>query len=109
MSYNVITIHTFDKQAKCLLKKYPSLRLELGELISSLKINPEQGSSLGNNSYKIRLSIANKGKGKRGGARVITHVYIQNTTVILLTIFDKSEQSSITDKEIAHLLTLIPD
>ncbi|HXH98827.1 MAG TPA: type II toxin-antitoxin system RelE/ParE family toxin [Sphingobacteriaceae bacterium] len=77
-------------------------------LISSLKLNPEQGTSLGNNSYKIRLSISSKGKGKSGGARIITHLYIQNTTVILLTIFDKSEQSNITDKEIQLLLKQIP-
>ena len=107
MSYNVVTIHTFDKQAKRLLKKYPSLKQELSELISSLKLNPEQGTPLGNNCYKIRLSISSKGKGKRSGARVITHLYIQHTTVILLTIYDKSEQSNISDKEIQLLLGLI--
>ncbi|HEY9532886.1 MAG TPA: type II toxin-antitoxin system RelE/ParE family toxin [Mucilaginibacter sp.] len=108
MSYNVITIRTFEKQAKRLLKKYPSLKQELSDLISSLKVNPEQGIPLGNNSYKIRLSIFSKGKGKSGGARVITHVYIQDITVILLTIFDKSEQSNITDKDIRLLLKQIP-
>jgi len=96
------------KQAKRLLKKYPSLKQELSELISSLKLNPEQGTPLGNNSFKIRLSISSKGKGKSGGARVITHLYIQNTTVILLTIFDKSEQSNITDNDIRLLLKQIP-
>jgi len=90
------------------LKKYPSLKQELSELISSLKLNPEQGTPLGNNSFKIRLSISSKGKGKSGGARVITHLYIQNTTVILLTIFDKSEQSNITDNDIRLLLKQIP-
>ena len=107
MSYNVITIHTFDKQAKRLLKKFPSLKNELSELINSLKSNPQQGTYLGENSYKIRLSIASKGKGKSGGARVITQLYIQETTVILLTIFDKAEQSNITDKEIQLLLKQI--
>ena len=90
------------------MKKYPSLKQELSELISSLKLNPEQGTPLGNNSFKIRLSISSKGKGKSGGARVITHLYIQNTTVILLTIFDKSEQSNITDNDIRLLLKQIP-
>jgi hypothetical protein len=80
----------------------------LSALISSLKLNPEQGTPLGNNSFKIRLSISSKGKGKSGGARVITHLYIQNTTVILLTIFDKSEQSNITDNDIRLLLKQIP-
>lgn len=107
MNYSVITIHTFDKQAKRLLKKYPSLKNELKELINSLELNPTQGSPLGNNTFKIRVSIASKGKGKSGGARVITHLYIQETTVILLTIFDKAEQSNITEKEISFLLNQI--
>ncbi len=34
--------------------------------------NPTSGTSLGHNLYKIRLAIASKGKGKSGGARVIT-------------------------------------
>lgn len=40
--------------------------------------NPEQGTSLGNNCYKIRLAIRSKGKGKPGGSRVTTHVQIDS-------------------------------
>jgi mRNA-degrading endonuclease RelE of RelBE toxin-antitoxin system len=75
MSYNVITVPRFEKELKRLAKKYPSLKGEFGELIQSLKHNPEQGTPLGNHCFKIRLSIASKGKGKSGGARVITHPY----------------------------------
>ncbi|MDX1919215.1 MAG: hypothetical protein SFU25_00605 [Candidatus Caenarcaniphilales bacterium] len=35
---------------------------------------PNLGTFLGNNCYKIRLSIKSKSKGKSGGARVITHL-----------------------------------
>ena len=68
MSYNVITLPPFERQVKRLLKKYPSLKSELRELIASLKEHPDQGAPLGNNCYKIRISIASKGKGKSGGA-----------------------------------------
>ncbi|TYR36918.1 hypothetical protein FXV77_06990 [Sphingobacterium phlebotomi] len=107
MSYKVITIRAFDKQAKRLLKKYPSLKTELIELATVLKNNPVLGTELGNNCYKIRIGIASKGKGKSGGARVISHFYVLDDTVILLSIYDKSEQANISDKQIITLLKQI--
>jgi len=73
MSYNVKTIPLFDREIKRLVKKYASLKSEYEELIDELEKNPEIGTSLGDNLYKIRLAIASKGKGKRGGARIITY------------------------------------
>jgi hypothetical protein len=58
MSYNVKTLVLFEKQAKRLIKKYPSLKVELNQLISSIADNPEQGSFIGNSCYKIRLAVA---------------------------------------------------
>ncbi len=52
----------------------------------------------------IRLAVASKGKGKSGGARVITCVHPLQTSVYLFTIFDKSEQENIPDKELEELL-----
>lgn len=37
---------------------------------------PETGTPIGNNCYKIRLDIARKRKGKTGGAQIITHFAI---------------------------------
>jgi mRNA-degrading endonuclease RelE of RelBE toxin-antitoxin system len=76
MSYRVLSIPLFDKQFKRLAKKYPSLKKELKELSESLEQHPGQGTPLGRNCYKIRLAIASKGKGKSGGARVITNIAI---------------------------------
>lgn len=104
MSYNVTTIQPFEKQLKRLVKKYPSLKKELHQLGESLKINPFQGTSIGHHCYKIRLAIASKGKGKSGGARVITHIFISQQTVFLLSIYDKSEQGTIDNKELLELL-----
>ena len=69
--------------------------------------NPEQGTNLGNNCYKIRVSIESKGKGKRGGARVITNIVIAEKTVYLLSIYDKSDKENLTDKELKELLKFI--
>lgn len=50
------------------------------------------------------MAITSKGKGKSGGARVITYVIGPDETIFLLSVYDKSEKSNITDKELAKLI-----
>jgi hypothetical protein len=69
-------------------------------LSNQLLENPFSGTSLGNNLFKIRMAISSKGKGKSGGARVITYVKIMSETIYLVSLYDKSEQGNITEKEI---------
>lgn len=97
MAFSVIPSDKFKKEAKRLLKKYPSLKGELLELSNTLELTPTIGTSLGDNIYKIRLSIKSKGKGKSGGARVITYIVTANKEVYLITIYDKAEFDSIDD------------
>ncbi|MDP2888533.1 MAG: type II toxin-antitoxin system RelE/ParE family toxin [Bacteroidota bacterium] len=104
MNFKVEVTGKFKKDARHLLKKYPSLKQELAVLIESLSDEPKQGKPLGHDCYKIRLAIGSKGKGKSGGARVITHVQITNTVIFLITIYDKSEHDSISDKEILSFI-----
>jgi mRNA-degrading endonuclease RelE of RelBE toxin-antitoxin system len=104
MNYNVIATPRFKRDIKKLAKKYPSLKNEYATLINDLEKNPQQGISLGNNCFKIRISIASKGKGKSGGARVITHIVINDGIVFLLTMYDKADRENITDKELDELL-----
>ncbi len=107
MNYNVKALPEFEKQVKKLHKKYPSLVKDLLNLIKTLKDNPKQGISLGNNCFKVRLSIQSKGKGKSGGARVITCVIQIYKEIYLLSIYDKSEKESISKAELEYLLTKI--
>ncbi|MCC5816776.1 MAG: type II toxin-antitoxin system RelE/ParE family toxin [Leptospira sp.] len=104
MKYNVYSIPKFEKQAKKLIKKYPSLKKELFDLIESLKTSPQQGTPLANDCYKIRIAIASKGKGKSGGGRVITHLMVKEKSVYLLFLYDKSEVDSVSDKELEEIL-----
>jgi mRNA-degrading endonuclease RelE of RelBE toxin-antitoxin system len=108
MIYSVLSVPPFDKQLKRLVKKYPSLKKEYAELINSLQQHPDQGTSIGNHCYKIRISMASKGKGKSGGSRVITYLQVVHHAVYLLAIYDKSEQADIEDKDLKTLLKLIP-
>ncbi len=104
MSYSVELSDNFNKEAKRLVKKYPSLKSELNRLFIGLEENPTLGISLGNNIYKIRLAVASKGRGKSGGARVMSFVKVVDTTVLLFSIYDKSEKESISDTEIKSLI-----
>lgn len=104
MKYEIVLSDDFKRQSKKLLKKYPSLKQELFRLGEELKNNPTFGISLGENIYKIRLSIASKGKGKSGGARIISYVLVLDKVVLLLTIYSKGEKDSISDKEIKYLI-----
>lgn len=81
--------------------------MEFVELVKSLRENPLQGKLIGHNCYKIRLAIASKGKGKSGGARVITNFIISENTIYLLSIYDKSDKETLTDKELEDLLKYI--
>lgn len=108
MTYNIIAVPTFRKELKKLSKKYPSLKSDLAALFETLQVNPEQGIALGNNCYKVRLSITSKNKGKSGGARLITNFVITDSTIYLLTIYDKSDKVNLTSKEFAELLKNIP-
>ena len=108
MSYKIIAVPNFRRELKKLAKKYPSLKNDFALLLNSLEQNPEQGTPIGNHCYKIRLAIASKGKGKSGGARVITYIQVIQNTVFLLSIYNKSEQENIDDKELTELIKLIP-
>lgn len=104
MSYSVELSANFKKEAKRLVKKYPSLRAELAELFAELEENPILGIPLGDDIYKIRLAIASKNKGKSGGARVLSFVKVTQTTVLLFSIYSKGEVDNITDKQIQELI-----
>ena len=104
MNFSVIPSDKFKKEAKRLTKKFPSLKKELSELAALLENEPRSGTTLGNNTYKIRVAIKSKGTGRSGGARVITYVVTENAEFYLLTIYDKSELSNIDDKTLRLII-----
>ena len=97
-------INSFAKDIKALKKKYRSVDNDFEKFIESLLENPFQGDGLGNDCYKVRMAIESKNKGKSGGARVITCVKIVNETIFLMSIYDKSNHSTISDKKLNELL-----
>lgn len=104
MSFNVIPSDKFKKEAKRLIRKFPSLKEELRKLSTILSEHPETGKSLRRNTYKIRVAIKSKGKGKSGGARIITYLVTDNKEVYLLLIYDKSEYDNVDDKLLQQII-----
>ena len=103
----VISLHDeFYRQAKRLSKKYSSLADDLADFQQDLLKNPFQGDDLGGGVRKIRMAIRSKGKGKSGGARVLTlNVLVSdNADVTLLTIYDKNEIDNVSDDYIRWLV-----
>lgn len=114
MKVEVRITKSFKKDAKSIAKKYPSLFDDLEKLEAKLIKNPTLGTSLGKNTYKIRLKINSKNTGSSGGARVISFLeneifgLVEETedliVVNLIAIYDKSEKASISNKELQQLI-----
>ena len=88
----------FAKEAKRLAKKYPSFKQDYKDFLDSIKENPLQGDEITKNIRKIRMTIKSKGKGKSGGARVITFnvlTNVENGQVVFLLLYDKEDASTV--------------
>ena len=104
MSYKIEALPPFAKEVKYLAKRYKSLKEDILRLRDELLENPLSGTDLGGGLRKVRMS---KSQGKRGGARVITFtvlVSVDEGTIFLVTMYDKSEIESMSVKEIRKLL-----
>ena len=107
MTYDFRLSPDFERQAKKLAKHYPSFKKDLLVLLESLKANPWQGVDLGNGIRKVRMTISSKGRGKSGGARVITmnvNVDIEKMIIALLYIYDKAEMENVSDKFLQQII-----
>ncbi|MCU0394242.1 MAG: hypothetical protein MUE81_24295 [Thermoflexibacter sp.] len=108
---NVIPTPEFKREAKPLLKKYVSLANELRDLEQQLKTNPLLGDKITENTYKIRLAVKSKGRGKSDGLRIISYVFIrivedeEITNIYLLSIYDKADYENISNSLIAQRIS----
>ena len=65
---------------------------------------------IGSGIFKIRLANKSKGAGKSGGFRVITYLVkatSSGTDIYLITIYDKSEESTIDKSALKKLIASI--
>ena len=114
MNVDVFVSDNFRREAKKYLKKFRTLKEELEIFQQSLLENPHIGDKITEGVYKVRLASKSKGKGKSGGFRIINYLIESEEdeagamyiSVILLSIYDKSETSTLSDSHIAHLIEM---
>lgn len=98
----------FVRGAKALRKKYPSFESDYNAFLDELEKNPFSGEPLGKHTYKNRMAIASKGKGKSGGARVITYNLQKKSDdevlITLMSIYDKSDIENVSDVYLRSLV-----
>lgn len=98
MNFDVRTTPHFEREAKALSKRYRSFKDDLKGFIEALGEEPMQGVELSPGIRKIRLVISSKGRGKSGGARVITYTICISENygrVYLVDIYDKADYSTV--------------
>lgn len=107
MNFEIQATEDFRKSLKMLAKRHRSLKEDFAEFVRTLKTNPFQGVELTPGIRKIRMAITSKGRGKSGGARIITFTLLASEncgTVYLIDIYDKAEQSTV---DVAILKSLV--
>lgn len=98
MNWTTEFTHDFLREAKRLLKRYKSFRQDLETFRKDLLENPFQGAELYPGIRKVRMAIQSKGKGKSGGARIITFTYYvseKDGRIVFLLIYDKTDADTV--------------
>ncbi len=74
---------------------------EYWELQNQLAANPQLGDLMpGTGGFrKIRWIDPRRGKGRRGGLRIIYYYFLADQQIWLMTLYDKDEASDLTPKE----------
>lgn len=113
MKVTIGYLDEFERGAKALRKRYPSFESDYETFLNELEKNPYGGESLGHHTYKNRMAIASKGKGKSGGARVITYNLQQlneeEVLITLMSIYDKSDMENVSDAYLRSLVQQIEE
>lgn len=109
MNFEIEATENFRRSLKMLSKRHHSLRHVFEGFVKSLRENPFQGDELTPGIRKIRMAITSKGRGKSGGARVITYTVVtteEDGHIYLIDIYDKSDYSTV---DVALIQKMIKD
>ena len=105
MNISIFYTYTFEIKFKRYKKKFLSIDADLKHFLETLPQITK--TDMGNGIYKYRLSVKSKNKGKSGGFRIVSFEVLiseYQKNITLITIYDKSEQASISKKEINSIL-----
>ena len=84
---------------------------EYAELQGTLIVQPEAGDLIKDTGglRKLRWSQARRGKGKRGGVRVIYYWYSSGSLIYMLLAYSKAEQDDLTAIQKRTLARLVKE
>jgi len=77
-------------------------------LVAHLGANPEAGQLVPGTGGVRKIRWATRGRGKRGGARVIYYYYNPSIPLFLLDIYAKSEKANLSEADKRSLKRLLP-
>ncbi|MEM9220142.1 MAG: type II toxin-antitoxin system RelE/ParE family toxin [Cyanobacteria bacterium P01_F01_bin.150] len=105
-SVRVEAAPTFGRNIRKLKKKYHSIREDVQPIVEKLQQGEILGAKIpdiGYSVFKVRVRNRDNQKGKSGGYRLI--YYLQTAeSIILLTIYSKSEQANISADDIKQII-----
>jgi hypothetical protein len=90
----VVELTAFKKKAEKLFSAD-----ELIDVINFIAANPFSGNEIPGTGGVRKLRFAAKGKGKRGGSRVIYFVFDEDNPIYLLACYGKNEKGDLTPDE----------
>lgn len=96
-----VRLPTFERSADGLLTEADVLETEL-----VLMTNPEAGDLIPSGRGLRQLRRPLKGRGKRGGARVIYYLVTHNHRILLMAAYSKNEKENLSFEELRHLADL---
>lgn len=102
---------TFQKTIQRLRKKYTHIQDDVQPILNQLSVGETPGDqiqSTGHTVYKVRVPNRDARRGKSGGYRILYYIRTVSS-VVLLTIYSKSERSDIGDGEIQAIIGDLPE
>ena len=106
MSIKIEFTAEFKRNLRSLAKKYRHIRSDIEPIIEQLQNGNFVGDQIPRTSYtifKVRVKNKDINKGKSAGYRMIYYLKTQ-TSVILITIYSKTEQSDVSSSRIRQIV-----
>jgi mRNA-degrading endonuclease RelE of RelBE toxin-antitoxin system len=100
----LIETPTFTRQIKDLLTDD-----EYGEFQSRLAANPELGARIKGSGGIRKVRVGLRGRGKRGGARVIYYWAVRKDLILLLCVYPKNVTAGLSPKQVAQLAKVVKE
>jgi mRNA-degrading endonuclease RelE of RelBE toxin-antitoxin system len=107
MSHDVFFTSEFKRNLRQLAKKYRRIKTDIQPLLDDLEAGKTPGDQIPGLAviiYKVRVRNSDSAKGKSGGYRII-YQQASDTTIILITMYSKTEQADISPAEIREIIT----